>query len=110
MSERIEFPKIPRWCYSLCHNSGNDLCVEDCALFRDARHFDPKDLDIEDMPRFPRDEFEHEMGNEERKKIMAIYMERMVDQAKGIRHEPKMTPRRSARGNGTYKDIFLSEI
>src|SRR5215212_3381154 len=74
MNERNVFPKIPRWCYAMCHNAGNDLCIEDCAEFRDARHFEPKDLNIEDMPRFPRDGFENEMTGEERKVCVGFYM------------------------------------
>jgi hypothetical protein len=85
--------------------------IEDCALFRDARHFEPKDLNIEDMPRFPRDEFENEMGNDERKKCLAIYMERLTDQAQGIRHEASRVPRsRAVRFDTPHKDIFLSDI
>jgi hypothetical protein len=111
MIERSLFPKIPKWCYTLCHNAGNDLCVEDCAEFRDARHLEPKDLNVEDMPRFPKDEFENEMTFEERKKCLALYMERLVDQAQGIRHEVKYIPRRrSVKVDNPHKDIFLSEI
>lgn len=69
------------------------------------------------MNRFPRDEFTNEMGPDERKVCVAFYMERLVDQAQGVSHEPRIIRRPNFNSQGSCrvvegiptKDIFVGQ-
>ncbi len=77
----------PVWCSSLCINSMNEICVESCALKRDASAFEPKpNLTIEDMPRFPMRDTKG-MTKEEKFAVVALYLAKVVDHLKGIENE-----------------------
>jgi hypothetical protein len=65
----------------------NQLCVEDCASRRDCSKFEPrKDLELEDMPRFPLKEMSW-MTREERLAAVTIYLAKVVDHLQGNEYE-----------------------
>lgn len=77
----------PVWCGSICRNSMNEICVEQCAIDRDCSGFDPKpNLKLEDMPRFPLKGSET-MTKEEKFTSVTVYLAKVVDHLKGVDDE-----------------------
>jgi hypothetical protein len=60
-----------------------DVCVEECAINRDCRHFRAKDINLDDMPRFPDAK---DMTKEERFTAVTVYLAKVVDHLKGEDH------------------------
>lgn len=103
-----EIPLPKPYCASICRNSMTDLCLENCALERKGRWFElRKDLSIQDMPRFPIDEFVNDMTADERKIILGSYTAKLVDQAQGVIYEPII--RRSDLHDPRTKSISKNE-
>lgn len=87
--ERKQASLPPSWCSSICRNSMQDVCVEECAIKRDCSWFEPKEgLNLEDMPRFPFKETS-EMTREEKFVSVTIYLSKVVDHLKGYDDERK---------------------
>lgn len=94
--ERKQVSLPPTWCSSLCKNSMQDVCVEECAGKRDCSWFEPKEgLNLVDMPRFPFQDTK-EMTKEEKFMSVTIYLSKVVDHLKGVRDERpiRIYPRR----------------
>jgi len=89
-----EMPLPKPYCAAICRNAMTDLCLENCALERKGRWFQLKnDLSIQDMPRFPINEFVDDMTPDERKIILGSYTAKLVDQAQGVIYEPRFIQR-----------------
>jgi len=82
MTERLVLP--PPWCGAICRNAMSEVCLEHCALKRDTSAFDPKDIPLADMPRFPKTEG---MTREERFTSVTIYLSKVVDHLQGVEDE-----------------------
>ena len=81
------FALPPLWCGSICRNSMNEICVENCAIKRDCSAFEPKpNLKLEDMPRFPLQE-SGSMTREEKFTSVTIYLSKVVDHLQGVQDE-----------------------
>lgn len=94
--ERKQVSLPPTWCSSICTNSMQDVCVEECAVKKDCSWFEPKEgLNLDDMPRFPYQETK-EMTKEEKFVSVTIYLSKVVDHLKGVRDERplRIYPRR----------------
>src|SRR5260221_14265877 len=80
------FALPPLWCGSICRNSMNEICVEDCAIKRDCSAFEEKpNLKLEDLPRFPETKG---MTKEEKFTSVTIYLSKVVDHLQGVENEP----------------------
>ena len=89
-----EIPLPKPYCACICSNAMTDLCLENCALERKGRWFElRKDLSIQDMPRFPIDEFVNDMTADERKIILGSYTAKLVEQAQGVIYESRFVQR-----------------
>ncbi len=109
--EEVFHYKPPVWCSAICRNAFNEICIEDCSAHRDAKHFEPKEgMNIEDMPRFPLDDFLHKMTPDERKACVGIYTSRLVDNAQGVRHEQSYRPIRRPNSNGSRTSPLSENI
>jgi len=99
MTKEIELPK--GYCSSICKNSMNEICVENCAIKKDMSAFElKKGVELPDLPPFPLDEFIHTMTPRERQNVMAVYMAKTVDFIQGRKEElherPPVFPGRSS--------------
>jgi len=82
----------PPWCSSICRNSMNEVCIEQCAINHDCSGFEPKkDLKLEDMPRFPLDA-SFGMTKEERFTAVTVYLAKVVDHLQGVEDEHTIDP------------------
>ena len=80
-TEGVQLPPI--WCSSICRNSMNDICVEDCAIKRDCSAFEPRpNLNLSNMPPFPLKE-SSTMTKEEKFTSVTIYLAKVVDHLQG---------------------------
>ena len=80
------------WCSQICTNSMNEVCVTICAPKRNASWFEIKDgINLEDLPRFPQQSWQHEMTSAERQAIAGLYLRAIVDHLKGVHNEPART-------------------
>jgi hypothetical protein len=69
----------------MCRNNMVDVCVEDCAPKGDCRHFDLKDgVNLQDMSRFPLEEFLNQMPPKVRQVVAAVYLAKVVDFLQGV--------------------------
>lgn len=99
--EQFAFP--PSWCGSICRNSMSEICVTQCSLKRDCSSFQLKPgKDIIELPRFPLDQTV-DMTSQEKFTIVAVYISKLVDYAKGVENEPEYKPlsRYSYRSSGS---------
>ena len=70
----------PAWCSAICYNSLSNLCIEDCAIAKDCRHFKLKrGIQLEQLARFPLEEFLNEMPPHARQIVIGIYMSKISD-------------------------------
>lgn len=105
--KEIKLP--PAYCSPICKNAMSEVCIEQCAFYRDGSHFRLKeDLDLVSMPRFPLDQIGN-MTPAEMKKIFAVYIAKISDHLQGVvTHEPyKPTRRPTVNRSGS---IPVSEI
>ena len=106
----------PPWCSSICRNSMNEVCIEQCAINHDCSGFEPKkDLKLEDMPRFPLKE-SAAMTKEERFTAVTIYLAKVVDHLQGVEDEHTIDPsfrRQNLHGAGSRRlseDIQVKDL
>jgi hypothetical protein len=94
----------------LCRNSMNQACMEECAPKKDYSWFEPKaGIKIEDLPRFPLEEFNNGMSSTVRQKIVAVYIAKIVDYLQGVRDErTNLYDSRSRRISKTLQKQGLS--
>ena len=58
----------------------NEICIECCALRRDAAYFELKPgINLMDMPRFPLKDWLEDMNKAERGISIAVYITKIVD-------------------------------
>ena len=70
----------------------NEGCVEHCAPTRNTSFFVLKEaINLEDLPRFPQEAWQHRMTGKERQAIAGLYLKVIVDHLKGIRNVPTRT-------------------
>lgn len=94
--KEIKLP--PTWCSSICRNSMNEVCVEDCAIKRDAEWFEVKEIALEDMPRFPLKDFTNgDMTPKERQVCAGVYLAKVVDKMQGVTDGQNVNRVRSRR-------------
>lgn len=69
----------------ICRYFLSDMC-ETCLLDNNKTEFTPRrNLMLEDMPPFPRVDFEDGMPVKMRQAVVAIYIEKMMERLQGIR-------------------------
>ena len=87
MERKLEFTPInlpPFDSCRMCRNSMSQGCIEVCAIRRDYSYFDLKrNMTLEDMPRFPLDEWD-DMPSKVRGKVVAAYLAKIIDHLKGV--------------------------
>ncbi len=89
-----KFSRLPAdWCSQVCTNSMNEVCVTVCAPNRDTSWFELNiRINLEDLPPFPHRSWQEEMTSHERQAVAGLYLAKVVDHIKGIRHEPPIRP------------------
>ena len=79
----IEVQMPPTWCSPICKNSMNDVCIEECAIKRDASWFEIKPgLKLQDLPPYPANDTE-EMTKDEKFKSVVIYLSKVIEHLMG---------------------------
>jgi hypothetical protein len=82
--ERKTFAVPPEWCWPICDNAYHDICMEGCALKRDASRFSPKEeFALTDLPPFPLKEWQEDLTQQERQAVAGVYLAKMVDHIQG---------------------------
>lgn len=86
-NQQPDFALPPQWCSAICRNAMNEICVEHCAITKDMSGFDPKpDVSLLDLSRFPLNDVD-DMTKEEKFKVVAIYLSKIVDYLQGNKNE-----------------------
>jgi hypothetical protein len=78
----------------------NDVCIEECAPAKDYRWFElKKGVNLEDMPRFPLEEFTNGMPARTRGIVVAVYLKKIVDCLQGrVEYDlPRIDDRKNGR-------------
>ena len=72
----------------------NDVCVENCAVKRNASYFElKKGISLEDLPRYPLEDFTNgEMTPIERQVCAGVYLAKVVDHLQGVYDEKPTGP------------------
>lgn len=85
------------WCSKACVHSLSDICMEDCAVARDARHFTPKKIfSIWDAARYPAEQVA-DMSPKEARAMFSFYLGLVINEVLGVTHD-KYTPNPRRRG------------
>ena len=63
----------------ICRNSLSDICMEDCAVYKDFKFFETnKELDPMNLPRFTMKEFE-ELPGKIKGELLAFYVIKLME-------------------------------
>ena len=94
----------------LCRNRMNDSCMEVCTPAGDYSSFElRKGVNIEEMPRFPLEDFMNGMPAKVRGIVVAVYLSKIVDQLQGrVEHERHDIYR--PRGSGVPENIQIQDL
>jgi hypothetical protein len=71
------------------------------------------DINLNDLPAFDVNRFVHNLSPDERKVEIAVFMKLMIDDRKGIYHEPNYRTRRDpnrADGSQIFKAIEIKDL
>lgn len=80
----------PSWCRNICLNSGEPVCVYDCAAERKARYFLPyPDLKLEDIAPFPIHDWQINSSPKERQVMAGLYLAKLVEAVTGVPTDPE---------------------
>lgn len=63
----------------VCRNSLHDICLEDCAVYRDFKYFEPrKDMNALDLPRFTMEVYK-ELPGKIKGELLAFYVIKLME-------------------------------
>lgn len=80
----------PQWCKDICTNSGELVCVYDCAEEREGRFFLPDpDLTLKDIAPFPMRDWQINSSPKERQVIAGLYLAKLVEAVSGVPQDPE---------------------
>ena len=107
-NRKIKFP--PYSTCQLCRNRMNDMCFELCTPAGDYSSFELlKGVNLEEMPRFPLEDFVNGMPAKVRGIVVAVYLSKIVDQLQGrVEHERHNIHR--PRGRRVPQNIQIQDI
>ena len=92
----------------------HQLCMEDCAIKRDCSHFEPKKVfELRDLPRFPLEQWQHEMTPKERQAIAGVYLAKIVDYLQGRQPDVwkcRTRPHTDRSRNGRIPEALKSKV
>jgi len=104
--KEVAYPPYPTC--RLCQYRLTDICMEDCAVERDYRHFKlNRSVEFENYPRFPLKEFLEDMSPKVRQIVAAIYLAKAFDYLQGV---PNGNDSHGARSREALKVIEVESL
>jgi len=71
----------------MCRNSMGEMCIERCVPAKDYSWFELKEINFQDLPPFPIEEFSNGMPAKVRGLVVAAYLKKIVDFLQGVEDE-----------------------
>ena len=105
----------PAWCSAICRNVLNDVCVENCAVYKNCSHFElKKGITILDFPRVSIEDFKR-MTRHEKATYLFVSMSAITDHLKGVTNEPNYPPivrpnTHNQRGSQIPKAVTVKDL
>jgi hypothetical protein len=94
----------PSWCGNICLNSGETVCVYDCAAERKARFFLPDpDLKLEHIAPFPVHDWQINSSPKERQVMAGLYLAKLVEAVTGVPIDPEYDRLKKELGGASYE-------
>jgi hypothetical protein len=94
----------PSWCKDICTNSGELVCVYDCAAERQGRYFLPDpDLKLEDIAPFPVHDWQANSSPKERQIIAGLYLAKLVEAVTGVPTDPEYESLKKELDGASYE-------